>query len=149
MTAFAHVDFPVQHPGVARAERTLEFVAPALRALAALGAPLVRAYEGWVARRREARSDARYWNAALGDARSMADISRAMDQEARDVKASWPAHGLIFRSPALSQAFSVAFPALLWLLRRLPASLREVLDAWVARDARRRAERRREAAARR
>lgn len=48
----------------------------------------------------------------------------------------------------MSQALSVAFPALLWLLRRLPAGLRRLLDAWAARDARRRADRRRNAAAR-
>ncbi len=47
----------------------------------------------------------------------------------------------------MSQAFSVAFPAVLWLLRRLPARVRTLLDAWVARDARRRAERRRQQAA--
>ncbi len=93
MTAFARVDFPVQHPGVARAERTIELVVPALHALAAIGAPLVRAYDGWMAARRLARSDAQYWNAALNDARIMADISRAMDMEARDVQAYWPERG--------------------------------------------------------
>ncbi len=93
MTAFAHVDFPLQHPGVVRAERTIELLSPALRALAAVGAPVVRAYDGWKAARRQARSDAQYWNAALSDARIMADISRAMDVEARDVQAYWNARG--------------------------------------------------------
>ncbi len=93
MTAFAHVDFPAQHPGVVRAERTIELVVPALRALAALGEPLVRACEGWKAGRRQARADAQYWNAALSDARIMADISRAMDTEARDVQAYWADRG--------------------------------------------------------
>lgn len=93
MTAFVHVDLSTQHPGVVRAERTIELVVPALRALAALGAPLVRAYEGWTVRRRQARSDVQYWNAALSDARIMADISRAMDVEARDVQAYWNARG--------------------------------------------------------
>ncbi len=37
---------------------------------------------------------------------------------------------------------------MLWLLRRLPARVRHLLDAWAAREARRRAERRRELAAR-
>ncbi len=93
MTAFAHVDFPLQHAGVARAERSIALLVPALRALAALGAPLLRAYEGWQARRCQARADAQYWNAALSDARIMADISRAMDGEARDVKAYWAGRG--------------------------------------------------------
>lgn len=47
----------------------------------------------------------------------------------------------------MSQAFSVAFPAVLWLLRRLPARVRTLLDAWAAREARRRADRRRQVAA--
>ena len=47
----------------------------------------------------------------------------------------------------MTQAFSVAFPAVLWILRRLPARVRGLLDAWAARDARRRAERRRQAVA--
>jgi len=89
MTAFAHVDFPAQHPGVTRAERTVELLSPALRALAAIGSPLVRAYEGWKAGREQARSDAEYWRAALDDARIMADISRAMGREAQNVPAFW------------------------------------------------------------
>ncbi len=93
MTAFAHVDFPAQHPGVARAERTLELLTPALRALAGLGAPVVRAFDAWLARRREARADQQYWNAALSDARIMADISRAMSAQAADVQAYWPERG--------------------------------------------------------
>lgn len=47
----------------------------------------------------------------------------------------------------MTQAFAVAFPAVLWLLRHLPPRLRALLDAWAAREALRRAERRRRAAA--
>lgn len=47
----------------------------------------------------------------------------------------------------MTQAFSVAFPAVLWILRRLPAGVRGLLDDWAARDARRRAERRRQVVA--
>ena len=67
----------------------------AFAALALLGAPVRSAagalrarYAGWQARRVQTRSDALYWQAALQDARSMADISRAMSAAAvRDVKA--------------------------------------------------------------
>ena len=93
MTSYARVDFPAVHPGVARAERTIELLRPSLAALAALGAPLVQGFDAWKARRRAARSDARYWNAALGDARIMADISRAMDVQGRDVAAYWADRG--------------------------------------------------------
>lgn len=89
MTTFVHVELPAQHPGVERAQRTFAF----LGALSALGAPLVRRFEAWQARRREALSDAQYWNAALGDARIMADISRAMNEAGNDVQAYWPSRG--------------------------------------------------------
>jgi hypothetical protein len=46
------------------------------------------AYHAWNERRRQAAQDAQYWQAALQDARVMADISRAMSQAAlRDIKA--------------------------------------------------------------
>lgn len=89
MTSFAHVDFPTVHPGVERAERTLELLAPVVRALAAIGAPVVAAYCAWAAARRQARLDAQYWNAAMSDARLMADISRTMSAEARKVSSYW------------------------------------------------------------
>lgn len=144
MTSFAHVTYPAQHPGVARAERvarnfsdvvagfdgarataTLLLAAivaalmvvanqvidtwteghllaawivmwtVAFAALALLAAPVRRAatslraaYAGWNVRRVRAAQDEKYWQAALADARIMADISRAMSAAAvRDIKA--------------------------------------------------------------
>ena len=139
MTTFVHVDYPAQHPGVARAERAVEtFQAAAghlpsggqlARTVLGLSAAVLlvaaahwvdiwterhllaawtamwlvifaagalyhhsllrlvaraRAYAaGWSAARRQAAEDARYWEAALTDARIMADISRAMAAGAR------------------------------------------------------------------
>lgn len=67
----------------------------AFAALALLATPLRRAtkvlrsgLKTWAAARREARNDAEYWQAALSDARIMADISRAMSAAAvGDIKA--------------------------------------------------------------
>jgi hypothetical protein len=57
--------------------------APARRATAALRA----AYREWRAHRLQARHDEQFWQAALSDARIMADISRAMSAAAlRDVR---------------------------------------------------------------
>ncbi len=95
MTSFVHVDYSLQHPGVARAERAAELIGQlasggwVLRALAAIGQPVVRlgaCVQAWTRALREAREDAAYWNAALSDARIMADISRAMDAAARDLR---------------------------------------------------------------
>ena len=66
----------------------------AFGALALLGVPTRRVanalrtgYKGWSLRRKQARADARMWELALGDARVMADISRAMTRDAaRDVR---------------------------------------------------------------
>jgi hypothetical protein len=91
MTSFVHVDYSLQHPGVVRAERAAELIGHlvagswVLRALAAIGRPVVRlagALQDWTGALRSAREDAAYWNAALSDARIMADISRAMDAAA-------------------------------------------------------------------
>mgnify|MGYP001366521241 CR=1 FL=1 len=95
MTSFVHIDHPAQHPGVVRAERVAELIGQLLsgsvviRALAAIGAPATAALQRWAEARRQARDDAAYWRAALGDARIMADISRAMDASGRDVDAYW------------------------------------------------------------
>ncbi|AMO25381.1 hypothetical protein GCM10027034_42120 [Ramlibacter solisilvae] len=67
----------------------------AFAALALLAAParhaaaLARgAVKAWNAARRQAAADAQYWQAALADARIMADISRAMSAAAvRDIRA--------------------------------------------------------------
>lgn len=101
MSSFVHVEYPAQHPGVARMERSareLRRLGPAhaaLHALASVGAPLHRAaaaigarYAAWRAARRQAAEDQKLWNLALQDARVMADLSRAMSSDAlRDAKA--------------------------------------------------------------
>lgn len=43
---------------------------------------------GWAARRHQARQDQQLWNAALGDARLMAEISHAMAREASSVRSN-------------------------------------------------------------
>jgi hypothetical protein len=59
------------------------FAAPARSAAAVISAN----YKAWNARREQDRQDEQYWQAALQDARVMADISRAMSAAAlRDVK---------------------------------------------------------------
>jgi hypothetical protein len=85
MTSFAYTHYPLQHPGVVRAERGFGGVATlAHRAVAAV----VGAVQAWRAARRQAAEDAQYWEAALNDARIMADISRAMSASAtRDIRA--------------------------------------------------------------
>ncbi|WP_322738708.1 hypothetical protein [Delftia tsuruhatensis] len=53
------------------------FSAPARRA-----AMMARAgYRAWTESRQQAAADARIWNAALQDARLMADLARAMDRQ--------------------------------------------------------------------
>lgn len=98
MTTFVHIDYSLQHPGVARAERTYAALSSAghgnllLGLLALIGAPVVRlgeSLQAWRAARRQERADQKYWDVALGDARVMADISRAMSAAAQDVDAFW------------------------------------------------------------
>lgn len=97
MSRFVHVEYPTQHPGIARAERAAETVKgfqatqAVLHALAFLGAPVARladrarsAYAGWAEQRRLAEQDRQMWEVALRDARVMADLSRAMSAEALD-----------------------------------------------------------------
>ncbi|MFD0668256.1 hypothetical protein ACT80S_11100 [Ramlibacter sp. MAHUQ-53] len=98
MTTFVHVDYSLQHPGVVRAERTYAALSAAghgnllLGLLALIGSPVVRlgqSLKAWRAARRLARADALYWETALGDARVMADISRAMSASAEEADAFW------------------------------------------------------------
>jgi hypothetical protein len=93
MARFVHIDYPTQHGGVARISRGLAAVRSfsltrgTLHALAALGAPLTRALNTWAAARKQRADDEKLWNLALTDARIMADLSRAMSQDAlRDVR---------------------------------------------------------------
>ena len=93
MARFVHIDYPVQHGGVTRVTRGLEalrgfnFVRGGLHALAVIGAPVTRALATWAAARKQRADDDKLWNLALTDARIMADLSRAMSQDAlRDVR---------------------------------------------------------------
>ena len=97
MSRFVHVEYPAQHPGIARAARTAETVKGfhlgqgALHLLALVGAPVARlaartrvAYAAWAESRRQSEQDRQMWEVALRDARVMADLSRAMSAEALD-----------------------------------------------------------------
>ena len=100
MSRFVHVEYPAQHPGLARVERSADTVKnfqatqALLHALAFVGAPVARlaghvrtVYAGWAERRRQAEQDRQMWEVALRDARVMADLSRAMSRDAaRDVR---------------------------------------------------------------
>ena len=51
------------------------------------GRPVTRAFAAWSAARKQRREDEKLWNLALSDARIMADLSRAMSQDAlRDAR---------------------------------------------------------------
>jgi hypothetical protein len=68
---------------------TVAFAALALLATPVRGAAVAlrSGFKAWAAHRRQAAEDDQYWQAALTDARIMADISRAMSASAlRDVK---------------------------------------------------------------
>ena len=93
MARFVHIDYPTQHEGVTRISRGLDavrsfsFTRGALHALAVVGAPITRALNTWAAARKRRADDEKLWNLALTDARIMADLSRAMSQDAlRDVR---------------------------------------------------------------
>ena len=64
--------------------------AMAFASVALVSAPARRAlnmarsgYRAWVKSRQQAAADERVWNAALQDARLMADLARAMDRQSR------------------------------------------------------------------
>ena len=97
MSRFVHVNYPTQHPGIARAERAAQAlqgfpVSEGLVAvLAFVGAPVARlgstlraGVTAWAERRKLAEQDRRLWEVALRDARVMADLSRAMSAQASD-----------------------------------------------------------------
>jgi hypothetical protein len=93
MARFVHIDHPAQHGGVTRMTRGFEAVRSfhigrgVVAALAAVGAPVTRAFAAWTAARKQRAEDEKLWNLALTDARIMADLSRAMSQDAlRDVR---------------------------------------------------------------
>ena len=93
MARFIHIDSPAQHGGVDRVTRgfaalgQFSFTRGAYAALASLGRPVTRAFAAWSAARKQRREDEKLWNLALSDARIMADLSRAMSQDAlRDAR---------------------------------------------------------------
>ena len=94
MPYFVHVDCPVQHLAIERAQRSaqsLTSLATALQGWLDAGATkLARrvalvwrtGYRAWAQGRRQALEDERSWHLALQDARTMATIGRAMDAAA-------------------------------------------------------------------
>ena len=92
MARFVNIEYSAQHAGIDRVTRgfavlgQLNFVQAGLHALAAVGAPLRRTVTGWAEARKQRADDRKLWNLALNDARVMADLSRAMSQEAVEIK---------------------------------------------------------------
>lgn len=93
MARFVHIDYPAHHAGVTRVTRgfaelgNLSITRGVLAALALIGSPVTRAWSAWSAARKQRRADEKLWNLAMSDARIMADLSRAMSQDAkRDVR---------------------------------------------------------------
>ena len=95
MARFINIDYPAQHGGVTRMVRgfaalrgiELKLARGVVHGLAILGAPLTAALARMAAARKQRAEDEKLWNLALTDARIMADLSRAMSQDAqRDVR---------------------------------------------------------------
>jgi hypothetical protein len=95
MARFVHIDYPLQHGGVNRVARGFETLAgfsatqAVLHTLALIGSPVTRGatrvgtlLATWKEARRQREQDRKLWNLALNDARIMADLSRAMSEEA-------------------------------------------------------------------
>lgn len=100
MARFIQAQYPSQHGGVIRVEQALASIRGynathvVLHGLAILGTPLTRlaarvraGLAAWREERKQREEDRKLWNLALTDARVMADLSRAMSQEAlRDAR---------------------------------------------------------------
>lgn len=97
MARFVHIDYSLQHGGVSRVEHAFETIRgfsatrAAVHLLAVVGYPVtagaarLRAgLAAWREARRQREEDRKLWNLALSDARVMADLSRAMSQQALD-----------------------------------------------------------------
>lgn len=88
MARFVNIEYSPEHPGINRvtrglgALRQLNIVAAGLHGLALIGNPLRAAVGRWAAARKQRAEDRKLWDLALTDARVMADLSRAMSQEA-------------------------------------------------------------------
>ena len=88
MTAFVHVDYSLQHPGVARLEaaihasrqmvadisRSTGLLAAAVRLVAWFVHSASAAALRWAQERRSARAEAQLWEMALRDPRVMAEL---------------------------------------------------------------------------
>lgn len=106
MTSFVNSSHSLEHSGVVRVQRAAEFLQataadltgsqrlPLMAGIRAgmrmLAGVLRRAsvtaragHRDWVQSRKQAAEDERTWNAALKDARIMADLSRAMHSQDR------------------------------------------------------------------
>jgi hypothetical protein len=93
MARFVHIEYPAQHGGVTRITRgfaalgSFSITRAVVHGLSVLGAPVTRGLAAWSAARKQRREDDKLWNLALNDARIMADLSRAMSQDAlRDAR---------------------------------------------------------------
>ena len=95
MASFIRVHYPAQHGGVARFEQAIKTIGgysathAVLQGLAVLGMPFTRlaararaGMAAWREERKQRDEDRKLWNLALTDARVMADLSRAMSQDA-------------------------------------------------------------------
>ena len=88
MARFVNIEVPVQHGGITRVTNGLAVIGQlsitraVLSGLAVVGAPVTRGLAAWSAARKQRREDEKLWNVALSDARVMADLSRAMSQDA-------------------------------------------------------------------
>lgn len=95
MASFIRIHYPARHGGVARVEQAIKTIGgfsatrSALQGLAVLGTPFTRlaarvraGLAAWSEERRQREEDRKLWNLALTDARVMADLSRAMSQDA-------------------------------------------------------------------
>lgn len=94
MARFVNIEVPAQHGGITRVTNgfavlgQLSITRAVLSGLAVVGAPVTRGLAAWSAARKQRREDEKLWNVALSDARVMADLSRAMSQDAlRDSRA--------------------------------------------------------------
>ena len=95
MASFIRVHYPAQHGGVARFEEAIKIIGgfsatrAVIHGLAILGSPVTRlaarvraGLAAWREERKQREEDRKLWNLALTDARVMADLSRAMSQDA-------------------------------------------------------------------
>jgi hypothetical protein len=95
MTTFVHAEYPAQHPGVIRAERTVEtfkqvaadlqnpkgVLVALVQPLSLLARAVAQQWQSFVQARRAAQQDALMWEIAQQDPRLMAEIHRAMVQD--------------------------------------------------------------------